>query len=286
MTRSTEDISFVGKVAVVTGAGSGIGRALALKLAESGARLAISDIDTSGLEETAVRCESRGAEVRTDRLDVTERESVLAYAKTLRTHFDIVHQIYNNAGIAYYGSVQHETFKDIERVLDVNFWGVVNITKAFLPHLIDSGDGHVVNISSLFGLTPFPANNAYNASKYAVRGFTESLRQEMLLARYPVKVTCVHPGGIKTAVARSAGAAEGLDPAAIARTFDKRLALHSPEMAASRIVAGVRANRARIVIGAEAKFLDRLSRLAPVRSQQAGVLMSRLLGLNPFARNV
>ena len=123
--------------------------------------------------------------------------------------------------------------------MDVDFWGVVNGTKAFLPHLIASGDGHIVNISSLFGLIAVPGQSAYNAAKFAVRGFTEALRQEMLIANHPVKVTCVHPGGIKTAVARNATVAEGENAQALAEFFDKRLALHTPEMAAETIVDGV-----------------------------------------------
>ncbi|MFE3325696.1 SDR family NAD(P)-dependent oxidoreductase [Streptomyces sp. NPDC059176] len=281
MTNTKDTGGFAGKVAVVTGAGSGIGRALAVHLAGLGARLALSDLDTEGVEATALLCEAAGAEVLTDTLDVTERATVLRYAGDVRAHFGRVHQVYNNAGIAHYGEVARESFKDLERVLDVNFWGVVNMTKAFLPHLIESGDGHVVNVSSLFGLVTFPGQSAYNASKFAVRGFTECLRQEMLLARHPVQVSCVFPGGIKTAVARNATAAEGLDAAGIARAFDRRLALHSPEMAARTIVEGVRKRRARILVGAEAKALDRLGRLAPTGSQRFGAWMSRLVRIAP-----
>src|SRR6202012_5375239 len=143
--------------------------------------------------------------------DVTEREAFQVYADQTNEHYGKVNQIYNNAGIAYIGDVDISQFKDIERVMDVDFWGVVNGTKAFLPHLIASGDGHVINISSLFGLIAVPGQSAYNAAKFAVRGFTEALRQEMLVAKHQVKVTCVHPGGIKTAVARNATAAEGQD---------------------------------------------------------------------------
>ena len=205
--------SFEGKVAVITGAGSGIGRALALNLAKKGAKLALSDIDTDGLAETVRQAEALGANVKSDRLDVAEREAVLAYADAVVAHFGTVNQVYNNAGIAYNGNVEKSEFKDIERIIDVDFWGVVNGTKAFLPHLIASGDGHVVNISSLFGLIAVPGQSAYNAAKFAVRGFTEALRQEMLVAKHPVKVTCVHPGGIKTAVARNATVADGEDAA-------------------------------------------------------------------------
>jgi NAD(P)-dependent dehydrogenase (short-subunit alcohol dehydrogenase family) len=252
---------FEGKVAVITGAGSGIGRALALNLAGQGARLALSDIDAEGLAETVRRAEALGAQVKADRLNVAEREAVLAYADEVVAHFGAVHQVYNNAGIAHHGDVEATEFKDFERIMDVDFWGVVNGTKAFLPHVITSGDGHIVNISSLFGLIAVPGQSAYNAAKFAVRGFTEALRQEMLVAGHPVKVTCVHPGGIKTAVARNATVCEGEDAATVAEFFDKRLALHSPEMAARTIVDGVAKGRARVVIGWEAKALDGLARV-------------------------
>ncbi|HXA12553.1 MAG TPA: SDR family NAD(P)-dependent oxidoreductase [Mycobacterium sp.] len=253
--------SFKGKVAVITGAGSGIGRALALNLAKQGAQLALSDVDTDGLAETVRQAEALGANVKSDWLDVAEREAVLAYADAVVAHFGTVHQVYNNAGVAYNGDVEKSEFKDIEFIIDVDFWGVVNGTKAFLPHVIASGDGHIVNISSVFGLIALPGQSAYNAAKFAVRGFTEALRQEMLVAKHPVKVTCVHPGGIKTAVARNATVADGEDHQTFADFFDKRLALHSPEMAARRIVSGVRDGRARVVIGWEAKALDVLARI-------------------------
>ncbi|MFJ6433413.1 SDR family NAD(P)-dependent oxidoreductase [Streptomyces sp. NPDC091416] len=281
MNKQSDRTGFAGKVLVITGAGSGIGRALAVRLAGLGADLALSDIDGDSVEVTAALCEGAGVRVKTDVLDVTQRERTLAYADEVRAHFGTVHQIYNNAGIAHYGEVAHESFKEIERVLDVNFWGVVNMTKAFLPHLIASGDGHVINVSSLFGLITYPGQSAYNASKFATRGFTECLRQELLLSRDPVHVTCVHPGGIKTAVARNATASQGLDAAGIARAFDRRLALHSPEMAADTIISGVRRRRARVLVGAEAKALDLLSRIAPSGSQRFGAWMSRLLRIAP-----
>ncbi|MEU2002132.1 SDR family NAD(P)-dependent oxidoreductase [Rhodococcus sp. NPDC019627] len=248
--------TFAGKVVVITGAGSGIGRALAVNLAGQGAKLAISDMDTVGLAETARQVAALGAEVRSDHLDVTEREAVLAYADAVLAHFGTINQVYNNAGIAYHGEFEKSEFKDIERIMDVDFWGVVNGTKAFLPHLIASGDGHLVNISSLFGLLSMPGQTAYNSAKFAVRGFTESLRQEMLIAKHPVKVTCVHPGGIKTAIARNATAGPGEDLDTFAQFFDKKLARTSPEDAAATIVKGVSKGKARVLIGADAKFLD------------------------------
>lgn len=252
---------FAGKVAVVTGAGSGIGQALAIELARSGAKLAISDVDVDGLAGTEERLKAIGAPVRTDRLDVTEREAFLAYADAVNDHFGTVNQIYNNAGIAFNGDVETSQFKDIERVMDVDFWGVVNGTKAFLPHLIASGDGHVVNVSSVFGLFSVPGQAAYNSAKFAVRGFTEALRQEMILAGHPVKVTTVHPGGIKTNIVRNMTAVEGFDKDEMVQTFDKRLANTSPQKAARIILDGVRKNKARVLVGPDAKVLDIIVRL-------------------------
>jgi NADP-dependent 3-hydroxy acid dehydrogenase YdfG len=252
---------FAGKVAVVTGAGSGIGQALAIELARSGAKLAISDVDTEGLAGTEERLTAIGAPVKSDRLDVTEREAVLAYADAVNEHFGKVNQIYNNAGIAFAGDIEVTQFKDIERVMDVDYWGVVNGTKAFLPHLIASGDGHVINVSSVFGLFSVPGQAAYNSAKFAVRGFTEALRQEMIVAGHPVKVTTVHPGGIKTNIVRNMTAVEGIDKGELVQTFDKWLAGTSPQKAARVILDGVRKNRARVLVGPDAKVLDIVVRL-------------------------
>jgi NADP-dependent 3-hydroxy acid dehydrogenase YdfG len=252
---------FAGKVAAVTGAGSGIGQALALELARSGAAVAISDVDTEGLAQTEDQLRAIGAPVRTDRLDVTEREAFQMYADQINEHFGKVNQIYNNAGIAFTGDVEISQFKDIERVMDVDFWGVVNGTKAFLPHLIASGDGHIINVSSLFGLMSMPGQAAYNSAKFAVRGFTEALRQEMALNGHPVKVTSVHPGGIKTAIARNGLTAEGVDSAAQAKFFDKRLASTTPQRAAEIILEAVRKNKARVLVGQDAVVLDLIVRI-------------------------
>jgi NADP-dependent 3-hydroxy acid dehydrogenase YdfG len=264
---------FAGKVAVVTGAGSGIGQALAVELGRSGAKLAISDVDVEGLAHTEEQLKAIGVPVKSDRLDVTEREAFLAYADAVNEHFGKVNQIYNNAGIAFTGDIEVSQFKDIERVMDVDFWGVVNGTKAFLPHLIASGDGHVINVSSVFGLLSVPGQGAYNSAKFAVRGFTEALRQEMVLAGHPVGVTTVHPGGIKTAIARNATAAEGLDQEQLAKLFDKRLAKTSPQRAAQIILEAVRKNKARVLVGADAKGLDILVRLT-------GSGYQRIIGLS------
>ncbi|MEU7769296.1 SDR family oxidoreductase [Nocardia sp. NPDC049190] len=271
----SNDAYFENKVCVITGAGSGIGRALAENLAGRGAKLALSDIDTDGLAETTRRCAERGAEVESDRLNVVEREAVLRYADAVKAHFGTVHQVYNNAGIAHHGEVIRSEFKDFERVMDVDFWGVVNGTKAFLPMVIESGDGHIVNVSSLFGLIAVPGQSAYNAAKFAVRGFTESLRQEMLVARHPVKVTCVHPGGIKTAVARNATYAEGIDGASAASMFDKKLAIHTADMAAQTITEGVRKGHGRVLVGGEAKLLDLFVRVTASGYQRVAAEVER-----------
>ena len=250
-----------GRIAVVTGAASGIGRALSYDLARRGATLAISDVDMTGLAETAKHLRVIGTRVHQARLDVTDRAAVLSYADEIAAEFGAVHIVVNNAGIAFTGDVEKMTFEQMERVMDVDFWGVVNGTKAFLPHLIASGDGHVVNISSLFGLLSMPGQSAYNAAKFAVRGFTEALREEMLVNGHPVRVTCVHPGGIKTAIARNAGAVDGEDAATLAQFFDAKLARTSPESAARTILRAVTGNRPRAVVGLDARLLDLLVRV-------------------------
>ncbi len=269
---------FAGKVAVVTGAGSGIGQALAVELGRSGAKVAISDVDLEGLAQTEEQLKAIGAPVKSDRLDVTEREAFLAYADAINEHFGKVNQIYNNAGIAFTGDIEVSQFKDIERVMDVDYWGVVNGTKAFLPYVIASGDGHIINVSSVFGLFSVPGQAAYNAAKFAVRGFSEALRQEMILARHPVAVTTVHPGGIKTGIARNATAAEGLDRDELAKLFDKRLARTSPRRAAEVILDAVCKKKARVLVGMDAKVLDLMVRVAgPYYQQVFGPVLGRLL---------
>ncbi len=250
---------FTGKVAVVTGAGSGIGRALSVELARRGAKLAICDVDTVGLAETESLVRAEGADVLADHLDVAQRELVLGYADRVAEHFGKVNMVFNNAGIAFTGNVEEMSFKDMDRVMDVDFWGVVSGTKAFLPHLVASGDGHVINISSVFGLFAVPTQSAYNAAKFAVRGFTESLRQEMILNKRPVKVLCVHPGGIKTNIARKAEQVEGLDHDHLAAQFDK-MARTSPAKAANVILKAVEKDKARVLIGIDAWVLDKFVR--------------------------
>lgn len=271
---------FRGKVVVITGAGSGMGRDIAVKLARRGARLAISDVTPEGLAVTEKLVTEAGAEVHSQLLNVAEREAVLTYADTVAEHFGVVNVVFNNAGIAHHGEIERTEFKDIERVMDVDYWGVVNGTKAFLPHVIASGDGHIVNTSSLFGLLAEPGQAAYNSAKFAVRGFTEALRQEMIIAKYPVQVSCVHPGGIKTAIARNATVSGDHDQKATAALFDRYLARMTSEDAADVIIEGVRKNKARILVGTDAKILDLSVRLVAskyqwVSAKLAGWAMSK-----------
>ena len=256
------------KVVVVTGAGSGIGRALALELSRRGSSLALSDIDEAGLAETVEQVKASGVrEVRSDRLDVSDRAAFAAYAPAVAEQFGRVNVVVNNAGVALAGDLTELTYADMDWVVGINFWGVVHGTKEFLPHLIASGDGHVVNLSSLFGLISMPGQSAYNATKYAVRGMTEALREEMLIAGHPVGVTSVHPGGIKTAIARNARVAAGEDKDATARLFDEKLARMSPERAAEIIVKGVLGNKARVLVGLDAHALHHLAKLTGSRYQ-------------------
>jgi NAD(P)-dependent dehydrogenase (short-subunit alcohol dehydrogenase family) len=260
--RKDRTATLDGKVVVITGAGSGIGRALAREAAWRGAVLAISDVDTAGLEETArlVR-EATGQEVRVDKLDVRDREAWAGYAASLVEQHGRVNVVVNNAGVALSGHLTEVTWEQFDQVMEVDFDGVLNGTKTFLPHLIASGDGYLVNISSLFGLMAVPGQAAYNAAKFGVRGLTEAVRQEMKVASHPVRVSCVHPGGIRTAIARNAAAADGIDQRASARFFDDKLARTSAEDAARTILDGMLADRARILVGRDAHLLDKLVRI-------------------------
>jgi len=245
------------KVAVITGAGSGIGRALAVLLAKKGCRLAISDVNMTGLQETASLCGD--AEVKTYSLDVAKRDAIYAHADQVHKDFGQVNLIINNAGVALASTIRDMTDEDFEWLMDINFWGVVNGTRAFLPHLIESGDGHVVNVSSVFGLIAVPKQSAYNAAKFAVRGFTECLRQEMQIEQLPVAVSCVHPGGVRTNIAKAARMPGETHADKHRRDFDK-IARTTPDKAAEIIVKGILKDEARILVGADAHVIDAMSR--------------------------
>jgi NAD(P)-dependent dehydrogenase (short-subunit alcohol dehydrogenase family) len=257
---------FTGRVAAITGAGSGIGRALAIDLAQRGAHLALSDVDETGLAETVGRCEGRGVKVTSQRLDVADRDAVFAWADAVVADHGQVNLIFNNAGVALTATVESMTVEDFTWLMDINFWGVVHGTQAFLPHLKASGEGHVINISSVFGLISIPSQSAYNAAKFAVRGFTDSLRMELEIEGAPVSSTTVHPGGIKTNIVRnsrldpSAAAVAGNDKAQLAVDFDK-VARTSPAKAARVILAGVEGDKRRVLIGPDARLFDLAARL-------------------------
>jgi NAD(P)-dependent dehydrogenase (short-subunit alcohol dehydrogenase family) len=273
-----------GKVCVVTGAGSGIGRALALGLARRGARLALSDVDEVGLDATAEAARAAGAEVATQRLDVSDRDAMTTYAEAVAAHFGVVHQLYNNAGIAHSRTVLESDYAEYERVFGVNLWGVIHGTKAFLPHLIASGDGHVTNISSLNGYLAQDEMSHYCTSKFAVRGFTETLRIEMLQAGHRVGVTVVHPGGIKTNIATAALDAArsfGLEVTAEheerRRMYNEKLLKMDPADAAEIIIKGVEADKPRVLVGNDAKAVDLLVRLFPARYPKLSLALQRRL---------
>jgi short-subunit dehydrogenase len=256
------------KVAVITGAGSGIGRALALDLTRRGSLLALSDVDEAGLAETVAQVrKAGGGEVRSDRLDVADRDAFGRYALDVVQQFGRVNVLINNAGVALAGDFTDLEYTDIDWIVGVNFWGVVHGTKEFLPHLIASGDGHLVNLSSLFGLISMPGQSMYNATKYAVRGMTEAVREEMLIAGHPVGVTAVHPGGIKTAIARNARVSAKESKEDTASLFDEKLARMSPERAAEIIVNGILKNRARVLVGIDAHAMHHFAKLLGSRYQ-------------------
>ena len=260
MVRRRPDLGlrFSGRVAVVTGAASGIGRALALRLAAAGSRLALSDVDETGLADTCSVARAAGATVRSDRVDVTDRAAVFDYADAVAADLDGVHLVVNNAGALHVGLVLESDVDDLRRMLDVNFWGVVHGSMAFLPHLIASGRGNLVNLSSLFGLVPVPTQSGYVAAKHAVHGFTESLGIELRLAGHPVAVTCVHPGGVDTAIARRATRS----PSAPRPGAGRNVLRLPPAEAAETILRAVARDRARVLVGRDARAVELLSRVS------------------------
>ncbi len=251
-----------GKIAVITGAGSGIGRALALQLNREGCRLFLGDISPSGLDETHNLLARTDIPASTHVLDMSDKSGVHQWAELIATETAHVDIVINNAGVALVSTVEDSDYEHLEWLMGINFWGVVYGTKAFLPLLHQAPQGHLVNISSVFGLVGVPTQSAYNASKFAVRGYTEALRQEM--AGGNIHVCCVHPGGIKTNIARNA---RGGDPAISshqrASDFEK-LARTTAESAAAKIVHAIGKRKKRLLIGLDAHYISLISRLFPV----------------------
>ena len=262
--------TFGNKTAAITGAGSGIGAALAMRLAADGCHLALSDVDAKGLEHTAetIRQKAPAGRVTTTRLDVADREAVHAWADETIAKHGGVNLIFNNAGVALGSTIEAASYEDLEWIININLWGVIYGTKAFLPHLEAAGDGHIVNTSSLFGLTAQPFVSSYNITKFGVRGFTESLRQELDLSGSCVSATSVHPGGIKTNIARAGRVSDsmvahtGKTPEESARDFE-RFFRTTADAAAKVILRGVQKNRRRVLIGSDAKLLDLIARIFP-----------------------
>ena len=254
-----------GKVVAITGAGSGIGRQLAVQLAGMGAALALSDVNEKGLAETIELVGPTHRLVTGQRLDVADRAAVFAWADQVRKDHGTAHVVINNAGVSMSASVAEMRIEDFEWLMNINFWGVVSGTQAFLPGFLAQDEGHIVNISSIFGIIGVPTQSAYNAAKFAVRGFTESLRQE--LAGTGVRATCVHPGGIKTNIVRGGRHYSDIqggkaDASILINEFD-RIARTSAEEAARVIIDGILKDRPRVLIGQDAKMMDRLARSMP-----------------------
>lgn len=253
-----------GSVAVITGAGSGIGRALALNMAARGAQLALADANAATLEETRKMLGATTA--RTYVVDVSSASAVQDFARRVEQDFGRASLLVNNAGVALFGTFAELTLEEFDWLIRINFWGVVHGCKFFLPLLLKEKDARIVNISSVFGLFGPPGQTAYCSSKWAVRGFSESLREE--LRATPVKVTCVHPAGIATNVAVNArlGAATRPSDHDVALERFKKGAKIPPASAAQTIVEGILKDRDRVLIGRDAYFIDRLARLFPARA--------------------
>ncbi len=252
-----------GHVAAITGAGSGIGRALAVQLAQRGCKIAAADINAEHLLETAALVKAEGATCSTHVVDVADQEAVEGFAADVVKEHGGVNLIINNAGVTLIDSADKVLYSDFEWIMNINFWGVVYGSKAFLPYLREADTAHIVNVSSLFGLMSMPLQSAYNASKFAVRGFTESLKME--LAGSPIGVSCVHPGGIKTSItenSRVGDEALSVSKEQLFSDFDKA-AINTADRAAEVIIHGVEKDKRRILIGRDAKIMDWIVRHFP-----------------------
>jgi NAD(P)-dependent dehydrogenase (short-subunit alcohol dehydrogenase family) len=275
-----------GKVCVVTGAGSGIGRELALELARRGAgAIAISDVNDENLVETGrlLAEQTPTVTVNEQHLDVADREAFMGYAEAVAGEFGVVHQLYNNAGIASGKTIRDADFTIYDKVIGINLFGVIHGTKVFLPHLIASGDGHVTNISSLNGFMAQDELSAYCTTKFGVRGFTETLRIEMLRDKLPVRVTVVHPGGVKTNIAGSGlvhaeelGYQVSDHERRRVQAYNEKLLRMPAAVAAKIIIDGVEKDKPRVLVGNDAKVIDKIVRLAPASYPRLTLALNKL----------
>jgi short-subunit dehydrogenase len=271
-----------GSAAAVTGAASGIGRALALELAKRGCDLALADRDEAGLQALAAEIGRVGArKVSVHRVDVGEPGQIQDFATAAIAAHPSLNILINNAGVALLGTFAEVDQAQMEWLININFWGVVHGTRAFLPHLSEQRAAHIVNLSSIFGIIAPPGQTAYCAAKFAVRGFSESLRHELAMANSPVKLSVVHPGGIATSIARNAPSGRGVDNAQRSEMIDRfeAIAKKSPGAAAARIIEGIEKNQPRILIGSDARFMDILQRFRP--ATYWAVLAKRLAKMAP-----
>src|SRR5712675_687545 len=256
-----------GSTAAVTGAASGIGRALALELAARGANLALADRDEAGLQSVAAEiAKAHSCKVTVHRVDVGDPARIEAFAQAAVSAHPGLNIVVNNAGVALFGQFNEIDQAQMDWLMNINFWGVVHATRAFLPHLSRQSAAHIVNLSSIFGIIAPPGQTAYAAAKFAVRGFSESLRHELAVAKSPVRLSVVHPGGVATNIARNSRTGVGMtDNARRAQSIERfdKVARTTPAAAALRIIRGIEKNAPRILIGNDARFMDLVQRFRP-----------------------
>ena len=272
--------NFKNKVAAITGAGSGMGQQLAVLLAKAGCHVSLSDVNEKGLAETVELVKPYNVRVTSKKVNVAKLEEVRTWAEETVQNHGSVNMIFNNAGVALGSTVEGSNYEDLEWIMGINYWGVVYGTKEFLPYLKKTGEGHIINTSSLFGLTAQPTQSAYNSTKFAVRGFTESLRQELDIENSGVSALSVHPGGIRTNIANDARMSDsiksmGMNPEKSAKAFNKLLRMPAEE-AAQQILDAVLKNKRRVLIGNDAKTLDLIQRVLPTGYQRITAMATKL----------
>ena len=263
---SMKPLALRGGVAVITGAASGIGAALAVELARRGMHLALVDLNAAGLETTATQARAAGVTVSTHAMDIADHAAVAALPAAVLARHGRVTVLVNNAGVALGGRFEQVSAEDFDWLMAINFGGTVRLTRAFLPVLAREPTAQLVNVSSIFGIIAPPGQTAYAASKFAVRGFSESLRHELQMGGSPVGVTLVHPGGVRTAISRNARLAKGLDAAEVTREQAswRSLLVLDPAKAADIIATGIERRTPRVLVGSDARGAALIQRLFPV----------------------